>query len=186
MRRTRIGDGYIFIDNYLTSAFDYGVVGGSAAMVVIGVALALSSTFLVKPAQERFDKRAIVRASLLVMLVCALAIVASPVAWLCMVAVFGFYFFFGVSYPTLLGMFSGAVGENDQGWIMGVTTAIFCLAGGIMSLIGGELMAVDIRLPYYIAALSALIGLAALVVGWNRPSMQPLLARPGDAGRPPH
>jgi len=40
---------YVFIDNYLTSAFDYGVIGTSAAMLVIGAALAFSSTFLVKP-----------------------------------------------------------------------------------------------------------------------------------------
>jgi DHA1 family tetracycline resistance protein-like MFS transporter len=173
---------YIFIDNYLTSAFDYGVVGGSAAMLVIGVALALSSTFLVKPAQRRFDKRTIVRASLLIMVVCALALVASPVAWLSLIPVFGFYFFFGVSYPTLLGMFSGAVSESDQGWIMGVATAVFCLAGGVMSLIGGELMAVDIRLPYYIAGAAALLGLAVMALSWNRPSMQALIARPGAVG----
>jgi MFS family permease len=176
---------YVFIDNYLTSAFDYGVVGGSAAMLVIGAALAFSSTFLVKPAQERFDKQTIVRASLLVMLVCALAFVASPIAWLSLIPVFGFYFCFGVSYPTLLGIFSGAVGEREQGWIMGVTTAVFCLAGGVMSLLGGELMAVDIRLPYYIAGVSALLGLAVMLATWNRPAMQSLLARPGAAGQPP-
>lgn len=174
---------YVFIDNYLTSAFDYGVVGGSAAMLVIGVALSMSSTFLVKPAQERFDKRTIVRVSLLVMLVCALAFVATPIAWLSLVPVFVFYFVFGVSYPTLLGIFSGAVSQSDQGWIMGVATAVFCLAGGIMSLIGGELMAVDIRLPYYIAGVSALLGLAVMLVTWNRPAMQALLARPGASER---
>ena len=61
---------YIFVDNYLTSAFGYGVIGGSVAMLVIGVALATSSTFLVKPAQERFGKRQILGASLLTMVVC--------------------------------------------------------------------------------------------------------------------
>jgi len=59
-----------------------------------------------------------------------------------------------------------------------------CLAGGIMSLIGGELMAVDIRLPYCIAGAAALLGLAVMVLSWNRPPMQALLARPGAPGGP--
>jgi DHA1 family tetracycline resistance protein-like MFS transporter len=97
----------VFIDNYPTSAFDHGVGGGSAAMLVIGAALAFSSTFLVEPAQERFDEQTTVRARLLVMLVCALAFVASPIAWLSLVPVFGFHVFFGVSYPTLLAILLG-------------------------------------------------------------------------------
>ena len=169
---------YIFIVNFLTSAFGYGVVGGSVAMLVIGVALATSSTFLVKPAQARFDKRRIVGVSLVTMVVCALAFVWLPVAALTYLPVFLFYFVFGVSYPTLLGMFSGCVSEADQGWVMGVTTAVFCLAGGIMSLMGGELMSLDIRLPFYLSAAAAAAGLLFLVRTWGIPAIRKLTARP--------
>lgn len=172
---------YIFIDNYLTSAFGYGVIGGSAAMLVIGVALALSSTFLVKPAQQKFDKKLIIQASATVMLVCSLAVALAPIAWLCFIPVFFFYFVFGVSYPTILGIFSGSVSAKDQGWIMGVTTAVFCLAGGIMSLIGGELISIDIRLPYYIAAAAAIVGLIVMYLTWNSPEVRRLTGRPADA-----
>ena len=106
---------YIFIDNYLTSAFGYGVIGGSVAMLVIGAALATSSTFLVKPTQARFDKQQIVGTSLLTMVICALAFALLPWPFLAYVPVFFFYFLFGVSYPTLLGMFSGSVSAADQG-----------------------------------------------------------------------
>ena len=41
----------------------------------------------------------------------------------------------------------------------GFTTAVFCLAGGIMSLTGGGLMSFEIRLPFYIAAMVATLGL---------------------------
>jgi predicted MFS family arabinose efflux permease len=169
---------YVFIDNYLTSAFDYGVIGTSAAMLVIGAALAFSSTFLVKPVQQRIDKRQIMRASLMTMVVCAFAFALLPVAALTFVPVFFFYFLFGVSYPTVLGIFSGSVSEADQGWVMGVTTAVFCLAGGIMSLIGGGLMSVDIRLPFYIAAGAAALGLLAMALSWGAPEMRKLTARP--------
>jgi len=170
---------YIFIDNYLTSAFDYGVVGGSMAMLVIGIALATSSTFLVKPAQERFDKRQIIGMSLMTMVVCAIAFALIPVAVLTYLPVFFFYFLFGVSYPTLLGLFSGSVGKDDQGWAMGVATAVFCLAGGIMSLIGGGLMSFDIQLPFYIVAATASGGLLLMILTWGAPAMLKLTARPG-------
>ncbi len=175
---------YIFIDNYLTSAFGYGEIGGSAAMLVIGAALAGSSTFLVKPVQERLDKRQIMRASLVCMLVCALAFALVPVAVLTFVPVFFFYAFFGVSYPTVLGLISGGVSMDDQGWAMGVATAVFCLAGGVMSLIGGGLMDIDIRLPFYIAAVAALSGLLVLARSWGTPEMRRLTARPGGNAGP--
>ena len=172
---------YIFIDNYLTSAFGYGVIGGSVAMLVIGAALATSSTFLVKPVQKRFDKRRIIGVSLLVMLLSVFAFALLPVAVLTYVPVFCFYFLFGVSYPTLLGMFSGSVDESDQGWVMGVTTAVFCLAGGIMSLIGGGLMSLDIRLPFYIAGTAAVLGLLSLLHTWGSPAIRKLTQRPDSS-----
>ena len=171
---------YIFIDNYLTSAFGYGVIGGSVAMLVIGAALATSSTFLVKPVQKRVGKREIMGASLVIMVVCALAFALLPVAYLTYVAVFFFYFLFGVAYPTVLGLFSGSVSDADQGWVMGVTTAVFCLAGGIMSLIGGGLMSLDIRLPFYIATVAAALGLLLMILTWGTPVMRKLTKRPDD------
>jgi len=172
---------YIFVDNYLTSAFGYGVLGGSVAMLVIGVALATSSTFLVKPVQARFGKQQIIGASLFTMVACSLAFVLIPVAFLTYIPIFFFYFLFGVSYPTLLGIFSGSVSATDQGWVMGVTTAVFCLAGGIMSLSGGGLMSLDIRSPYYIAAAAAAFALPLMAMTWGTSAMRKLTARPGTA-----
>ncbi|MEM7088794.1 MAG: MFS transporter [Pseudomonadota bacterium] len=167
---------YVFVDNFLTSAFGYGVIGGSVAMVVIGCALAFSSTFLVKPAQERFSKHQIIFTSLVIMVVSGFAFAFSPSGILSYVPVFFFYFFFGVSYPTLLGLFSSSVSESDQGWVMGVTTAVFCLAGGVMSLIGGGLMSVDIRLPYYIVIVTAILGLIGMQMRWKGKEIKALLA----------
>jgi MFS family permease len=169
---------YIFSDNYLTSAFGYGIIGSSVVMLVIGISIAYSSTFLVHPAQQRFGKQWIVGFSLAVMVVSAAAYIASPWPVLCYVPVFVFYFCFGVAYPTLLGIFSGSVSQAEQGWVMGVTTAVFTLAGGVMSLIGGGMMSIDIRLPFYVVILAALLGLALMAAAWNRPEIRRLTARP--------
>jgi predicted MFS family arabinose efflux permease len=174
---------YIFVDNYLTSAFGYGVLGGSAVMMTIGVAIAISGTFLVKPVLARFEKPRILGATLVVMTACTLAFAVLPVAVMTFAPVFLFYLFFGVAYPMLLGIFSDCVGAEDQGWVMGVTTAVFCLAGGIMSLLGGGLMSIDIRLPFYISAAAAALGFGALLLGWRQPEIRRLTAG-GDAAAP--
>lgn len=169
---------YIFVENYLTSAYGYGVIGGSIAMLVVGIALATSSTFLVKPAQERLDKKAILLISLAVMtasLVAFVLISSGPLSYL---PLFLFYFVFGVSYPTLLGLFSSSVSAEHQGWVMGVSTAVFCLAGGVMSLTGGWLMGLGLKLPFYIAIAAAVLALLALLLTWGRPEMRRITARP--------
>ena len=144
--------------------------------LVIGFALAFSSTFLVKPAQERVSKHTIIYTSLVVMVICGFGFAFSPSGVLSYVPVFFFYFFFGVSYPTMLGLFSSSVSEADQGWVMGVTTAVFCLAGGVMSLIGGGLMSVDIRMPYYIVIVTAVLGLIGMHMRWKGKEIKALLA----------
>ena len=171
---------YIFVDNYLTSAFGYGIIGSSAAFLTIGVAVAYSSTFLVATAQKQFDKKQIVGASLAIMAISAIAYIASPIALLCYVPIFAFYFMFGVSYPTLLGIFSSSVSEADQGWVMGITTAVFTLAGGVMSLTGGEMMSFDIRLPFYVVIAAALLGLVFIASGWSKPDIRRLTRKPAD------
>jgi uncharacterized membrane protein len=47
-----------------------------------------------------------------------------------------------------------------------------------MSLIGGGLMSVDIRLPFYIAATAAVLGLLVMALTWGAPEMRRLTARP--------
>lgn len=168
---------YIFVDNYLASRFDYGIIGGSVAMMVIGAAVAISGAFLVGPAQARYDKRVIVAVTFVVWIAAALGFVAAGSGPLALVAPFCFYLVFGVSYPLILGAFSAAVGPEDQGWIMGVTTAVFCLSGGINSFLGGALMGIDIRLPFYLTAAMALLGLA-LLRAWRRPEIRVLTAVP--------
>ena len=170
---------YVFIDNYLTAAFGYGEIGGSAAMVTIGAAIAIAGTFLVKPTQQHFGKQQIVGATLIVMALCAIAAVLAPVAWLVFPPLFIFYLFFGVAYPTLLGIFSGGVEPKEQGWVMGVTTAVFCLEGGIMSLIGGGLMSIDMHLPYVLGAIFGLLGFVTMLATWRTPMMRGLTARVG-------
>jgi len=170
---------YIFVDNYLTSRFGYGTLGGSMVMLTIGVALAFSSTFLVVPAQKLLSKEAILTITFIVWAVSAAAFLASPVAILTFIPVFCFYFVFGIAYPTFLGLYSASVSDEEQGWVMGVTIAVFTLDAGIISLLGGELIGIDLDLPFYGVIVMAILALIVMFLAWNKPEIKALTRKSG-------
>ena len=163
---------YIFIDNYLTDRFNIGLFGTSMAMMVLGVALASSSTLLVTPVQKRLTKITIVAAMICAMIVCPLLYSLAPHALYCYALIFIYYFGFGIAYPTILGIFSASVDDNEQGWVMGITVALFTLSAGITSFLGGELTSIDIRSPFYVSCCAAVAALALLYATWNRPEIR--------------
>ncbi|MTH95678.1 MFS transporter [Roseibium sp. RKSG952] len=162
---------YVFVDNYLSTRFGYGTLGNSMVFLTVGLGMAFSSTFLVVPVQKRFSKQKILLTTMYVWALSAAAIVLSPFAVLCFVPLFAFYFIFGVAYPTILGLFSASVPDTEQGWVMGVTVAIFTFLAGTMSLIGGELMNISIRLPFYIVIAAALATALVIKTLWKAPVM---------------
>lgn len=162
---------YIFIENYMTSRFGYQTFGNSMVMLVIGFALAGSSTFLVTPALARFSKQRIITANLIVWAISAAAVIISPYGWLCFIPIFCFYFIFGITYPTLLAIFSASVSDEEQGWVMGITVAVFTLAGGVMSLLGGELMSINIHLPFFIVIAAAITAMIVMSFTWRSPDI---------------
>ncbi|MEM6462827.1 MAG: MFS transporter [Pseudomonadota bacterium] len=165
---------YIFMSNYLTSRFQIGLFGTSMAMMILGIALASSSTFLVGPVLERFGKRPVILLVTITIIISSVLFVATPLPVVSYIAVATFYFGFGVAYPALLGIFSASVSESEQGWIMGITTAGFTLAAGVTSLLGGLLMALDIRLPFYICTVAALLALILMRTTWRESEIEEL------------
>ena len=163
---------YIFMDNYLTSRFQIGLLGTSMAMMVLGIALATSSTFFVDSTLGRFGKLPVISVVTMVMALSAIGFIVTPLPVLCYAFVATYYFGFGLAYPALLGIFSASVSDAEQGWIMGVTTAGFTLAAGIFSLIGGVMMAVDIRLPFYVCLVAALGALLLMRLTWRHPDIE--------------
>jgi predicted MFS family arabinose efflux permease len=159
---------YIFVDNYLTSRFQIGLLGTNIAMMILGIALATSSALFVAPAQKHFTKRKIVIAMICLMIVGALLYALAPHPVYCYFLIFVYYFGFGIAYPTILGIFSASVGEDEQGWVMGITVALFTLAAGITSFLGGDLMSIDIRSPFFVSCGAAVLALVLLLTTWNR------------------
>jgi hypothetical protein len=82
---------------------------------------------------------------------------------------------FAIGYPTLLSIFSASVDATEQGWVMGVSVALFTSGAGITSFVGGELMGVNIHYPFYIALASAALAIALLAVLWRVPGVQQIV-----------
>ena len=81
----------------------------------------------------------------------------------------------GIAYPTILGLFAASVSDDEQGWVMGISTAVLTLVAGFMALLGGQLMSIDIRLPFYMAIAAAVIGAVLLRIVWRAPEIRQLV-----------
>ncbi len=172
---------YIFMDTYMSTHFGYGTLGTSMAMLAFGACLAFSGAFLVPYLSSRVTLRAMVGVSQAIIGLCCLAFVLVPSGLLSFVPIVLIGLAFGVGYPILLTIFSLCVGEEEQGWVMGVSTALFTLGAALTSLIGGEAMGVEARLPFLGAAALSIVSLLAIRVLWSFPGVQAIVSRRPEA-----
>ncbi|MDR3490670.1 MAG: MFS transporter [Gammaproteobacteria bacterium] len=63
----------------------------------------------------------------------------------------------GLSYNTMLSLFSEAVDLDSQGRVMGIATALFASSWLVSSIVGGLLSSIDIHLPYMLINIVMLI-----------------------------
>ena len=146
---------YVFVDNYLSSQYQIGTVGTSGAMFVCGVTLMLSSTVLVSTLQGKYTKQRIVAGAAIVMILANVGIITTQAPLLVYVSLIPLAAGFAVGFSTLLSLYSASVDSSEQGWVMGVSTALWTAGAGISALIGGDLMSLNLRLPFFIAIASA-------------------------------
>lgn len=165
---------YVFVTTFMTVVFGYGEFGNSMVFLTIGVALAIASTFLVAPTNARISRRRILTLNFLVWIPASLAFAFAPVPAFALAAVFVFYFSFGIAYPTFLSTFASSVGPSEQGWVMGMTIAVFTAIGGVISLLGGALSGLDPKLPFFVCAVTAAISIAVIGLAWKSEALRRL------------
>lgn len=158
---------YVFMDNYFYSRFQFDTLQNSIALVVLGVAMALTSAFVVAPLNQRYPRIRVIVAGLALMAVSTGASIVNPSPIAAYILIAPMIFGFAIYYPTVLTLFSVAVSEGEQGWVMGVTVALYTLGAAIISLMGGRLMAIDIHLPFITSLASALLALLLMAALWR-------------------
>ena len=158
---------YVFMGTFFFDRFGFGTTQNAIILIVFGVAAALTGTFFVAPVTKRYGKINVVIVSIALMALSALAALFNQSSFLAYVLIVPMVIGFATYYPTLLTLFSACVDPSRQGWVMGVSVALFTLGAGLISLIGGPLMAIDIRLPFIISVTSAVIALLLIFTLWR-------------------
>lgn len=158
---------FIFLNNFLYSRFQFDTTQNSIILIVFGIGMAASGAFLVGPLDRRFAKKNIIYATLFVMALGLVIVMVNPLGGLSYVAILPFVVAFGINYPLMLSLFSASVDETEQGWVMGVTVALYTLGAGIISFVGGQLMAISIYLPYSVALGAVVLAVILIFTLWR-------------------
>ncbi|MEM7223145.1 MAG: MFS transporter [Pseudomonadota bacterium] len=165
---------FIYMDNFMIVRFQFGTLQNSVLMTIFGLTMAISSAFLVSPLTKRFRKIPTVVGSLVLMTVSLCLFTFNGVADLSYLLVVPIVVGFAIGYPTLLALFSASAGADEQGWVMGITIALFTLGSGLISLAGGAMMALNPHLPFLTGIASYLIALVLIAVTWRQADIRAL------------
>jgi MFS family permease len=158
---------FAFLVTFMMLRYAYTAAQVGVYMAVFGAGFAFGFGFLAGFCEKRFNPAK----SLLVVQVLAsvcLAIFtfwASP--WPAWIVAFPLGMLLACSYTTAVSVFSHQVGEDKQGWVMGVTSAISALAAGVAYLLSGVLMAYWTLAPM-VLALSLMVIAFVLMWGWRK------------------
>jgi MFS transporter, DHA1 family, tetracycline resistance protein len=153
---------FVFLDDYLESRFGFDTLQNSIVLIIFGIAIAVTGAVIVAPITKHFPKQRIIYGSLFAMAAGLALFIFNPIAFLSYFLIVPFVVAWAVNYPVMLTLFSGSVGPSEQGWVMGVTVALYTLGAGIISMVGGHFMAIDRNLPFLVAI--ATVSLAAVLV----------------------
>jgi len=165
---------FFFLDTYLLTRFKFDTLQNSIALVVFGGAMALGSGVLTAPLHKRFSKVSILNVSIAAMGLGILAFILNAIADLSYLLIIPITIAFAIMYPTMLSLFSASVGPAEQGWAMGVTVAIYALGSGSVTALGGTLMSINIRMPFFLAIGCCVIALALIAVLFRDPTIRKL------------
>ena len=165
---------FIYMEDYTIALFGFGTFQNSMLMAVFGLVMAFCSAVLVGPLTARFRKIPTVTAAMAVMAVSLAAFTFNDDPALVYILIVPVVVGFAIAYPTQLALFAASVGDDEQGWVMGVSIALFTLGSGLISLAGGAMMAIDVHLPFIAGVASFVVALVFVAIFWRQPDFKAL------------
>jgi DHA1 family tetracycline resistance protein-like MFS transporter len=155
-----------FIQIYLIKRFDFGQGDIGALFGYLGLWIALTQGLLLRPVSARLSPAPILRISLLLMGLAVISILVpqeSPFLYAILPLV---SLGQGFSSPNLLSLISNKADPSVQGEILGINQSVNSFAQLLPPLIGGLIVAWDIRAPLLVSG--SIIVLAWLIFVVNR------------------
>ncbi len=165
---------FFFLDTYLYVRFQFDTQQNAIALIVFGGAMAFGSGVLTAPLHKRYRKINILYVAIATMGVGILGFILNPFANLSFLLIVPITIAFAIMYPTMLSLFSAGAGPSEQGWSMGVTVAIYAAGSGTITALGGSLMDINMRMPFFLGIGSCVIALLLMATTFRNPAIQKL------------
>ncbi|MEM7170177.1 MAG: MFS transporter [Pseudomonadota bacterium] len=165
---------FIYLNDFAIERFHFSTFQNSLLLTVFGLVMAIASGLLAGPAIARFGKISTVAYTLILMAVSLALFTFNPLPSLSYLLVVPIVLGFAIGYPTLITLFAASVGEDEQGWVMGITIALFTIGSGFIALTGGAMMAIDPRLPFLTGIASYIVALIFVFTLWRQDDVKAL------------
>lgn len=167
---------YVFFDDLLSSRYGLGTGGTSLGMLVLGITTAFASLVALPVLSQRVSRLQVLILMTAMEMVALIILIGarSEILAFAMIGLIGGAH--AIAYPTYLNLFSPAASETEQGWVMGVSTALFTLAAAMASFIAGIVSEESLNAVFLVGFGGLAIALLLILTIWRAPGIRELAA----------
>jgi len=158
---------YTFLAMFLMHRYHLRPIEVAFFMCDLGVGFSIGCGYLVDVCAKRFVYKKTVMVSALLTALGALVMLLVDDVAVAIAAVLFVGTTIAIAYSTIITMFSNQVGDDEQGWVMGVTGSIMALCFGINALVTGLVVHYYLGLPMVLAVMG--LALSAFLIRCFRP-----------------
>jgi MFS transporter, DHA1 family, tetracycline resistance protein len=150
---------YIDLPDYAIKQFAISNVGANIMLGLAGLGMGIGLAVLPSLC-KRLQHKSVVLVSYCILLFGCVLTVTTHNASLLWLIIMPLAASFGLSVSNLLPFISNSVGEDRQGWVMGIVGAVIAISAGGSALIVGLLTSIDILAPYIFSSLMVISGIS--------------------------
>ena len=167
---------YVFFDDLLSSRYGLGTGGTSLGMLVLGITTAFASLVALPVLSQRASRLQVLILMTAMEMVALIILIGvrSEILAFAMIGLMGGAH--AIAYPTYLNLFSPAAPKTEQGWVMGVSTALFTLAAAMASFIAGIVSEESLNAVFLVGFGGLAVALLLTLTIWRAPGMRELAA----------
>ncbi len=148
---------FSFIAQFLLRYYNYSTLNTSLFITVLAVGFSIGFAVLVEPCTKWFGNKRCVVGGLGIGAALCLITATVPLQWLTWISAVFIGMSVAVAYSVLITIFSNQVDSTEQGWVMGVTSAIMALSFGVATFLSGFAADFGAAMPIIMAFIGMLI-----------------------------
>lgn len=152
-----------FFQVYLLQKFSFTQSQIGDFFAYVGLWIALTQGFLIRPIAKRFTPLAIVRVTILLLSVALLALLLPTHAWQLLLVMPFIAIANGLTHPNATAIISNLTDPTAQGEVFGITQSFQSLGMALPPLIAGLIVTVHQSLPITVASITVFVAWVVLV-----------------------